>query len=62
MESNNNNNTYEEGEQQLRKRKFNEFANDGQQAATEGEQKQHQPQENLAKKKCEQQGNDDLEV
>jgi hypothetical protein len=35
MESNENTN-YEEGEQQLRKRKFNELANDGQAAAEEG--------------------------
>jgi hypothetical protein len=59
MESNTN---YGQGEQ-LRKRKFNELANDRQPAAAGGEQKQHQPPENLSKKNCgEQQGNDSLEV
>jgi hypothetical protein len=64
MESNNknSNNNYEQGEQQLRKRKFNELANGGQSAA-EGEQKQQQSPENLSKKNCDgQQGNDALEV
>jgi hypothetical protein len=66
MESNNDDNIYGEREQlqsSARKRKFNELANDDQPAAeTDEEQKQHQPPENLSKKKCEQQGNDDLEV
>jgi hypothetical protein len=58
-----NNDNYGQGEQQLRKRKFNELVNDGQPAAEEGEQKQHQRPEQLSKKKCEQQqGNDDFEV
>jgi hypothetical protein len=54
---------YGEGEQQLRKRKFNESTNDGQPAVAGEEQKQQEPAENLSKKKCEhQQGNNDLEV
>jgi hypothetical protein len=64
METNNktNNTNFGQGGQQLRKRKFNELAN-GDQPATEGEQKQQQPPVNLSKKKCEQQhGNDTLEV
>jgi hypothetical protein len=61
MESNDKNINYGQGEQQLRKRKFNELANDGQPAAA-GEQKQQQPTEMLSKKKCEQQRNDALEV
>jgi hypothetical protein len=61
MEFNNkNNDNYEQGEQQLRKRKFSELADDGQPAAEEGEQKQHQTPEKLSKKKCEQQENDAL--
>jgi hypothetical protein len=60
MESNNDN--YGQGEQQLRKRKFNELANDDQPTAAGGGGEQHQPLENLSKKKCEQQGNDALEV
>jgi hypothetical protein len=66
MESNNDNSNYEESQQlrnSPRKRKFNELANDDQPAAeTDEEQKQHEPPENLSKKKCEQQGNDDIEV
>jgi hypothetical protein len=63
MESNENTN-YGQGEQQkLRKRKFNELANDSQ-PTTEEEQKQHQPNqppEKLRKKKCDgQQENDTL--
>jgi hypothetical protein len=65
MESNNNDNNYDGKGQQLgrspRKRKFSELTNDGQPAATEEEQKQHQPPENLSKKKHGH-GNDDLEV
>jgi hypothetical protein len=60
MESNNDN--YGQGEQQLRKRKFNELANDDQPAIAGGEEQQHQPPENLSKKKFEQQGNDAMEV
>jgi hypothetical protein len=59
MESNNDN--YGQGEQQLRKRKFNEMANDGQPPAARGEEQQHQPLGNLSKKNCcGQQENDDL--
>jgi hypothetical protein len=62
MESNNDN--YGQGEQQLRKRKFNELANDGhdQPAAEEGEPKQQQSAEKLSKKTHGQQGKDALEV
>jgi hypothetical protein len=61
MESNNDN--YEHGEQQLRKRKFNESANDGQPAAAGGKEQQHQLLEKLSKKNCDgQQRNDDFEV
>jgi hypothetical protein len=64
MESNDKNINYGQGEQQLRKRKFIESANDGHgtPAAAGGEEQQHQSLENLSKKKCEQQGNDALEV
>jgi hypothetical protein len=71
MESNKNNNNDNYGEeqqqQQLRgsakKRKFNELANDGHgQPTAAGEQNQQEPPENLSKKKCEHQGNEDLEV
>jgi hypothetical protein len=63
MESNNKDTNYVQGEQQLRKRKFNELDNDGHgQPAAKVEQEQHQPSENLSKKKCEQQRNDALEV
>jgi hypothetical protein len=63
MESNNKNTNYEQGEQQLRKRKINELANAGQPAAAEGEEQQHQLPENYRKKICgEQQSNDDFEV
>jgi transposase-like protein len=59
MESNKDN--YGQKEQQLRKRKFNELANAGQPAAAEAEQQQQA--ENLSKKNCGgQQENDALEV
>jgi hypothetical protein len=66
MELNNKNTNYEQKEQQSRKRKFNELANDvhDQPAAEEaGEQKQQEPPEKLIKKYCDgQQGNAALEV
>jgi hypothetical protein len=51
MESNNTNTNCGQVEQQLRKRKFNELANDGQPAA-EDEELHQSPAENLSKKHC----------
>jgi hypothetical protein len=61
MESNENTNYGQGEQQQLRKRKFNELANDSQPTAEEREQKQPKPPEKLSKKICGGQ-QDELEV